>query len=47
MSMIYADANAKFPATRMRRIRKNDFSRRLMQETTLTANDLILPIFVL
>lgn len=31
----------------MRRMRRDDFSRRLMQESTLTPNDLILPVFVL
>ncbi len=36
-----------FPATRMRRMRKQDFSRRLMRETTLTPSDLIYPMFVL
>lgn len=39
--------NSHFPATRMRRMRRDDFSRRLMRETTLTANDLIYPMFVL
>ncbi len=34
-------------ATRMRRMRKDDFSRRLMREYTLTADDLIYPVFVL
>jgi porphobilinogen synthase len=37
----------QFPKTRMRRMRKDSFSRRLMQETTLTANDLIYPVFVI
>ncbi len=37
----------KFPRTRMRRMRRDAFSRRLMQENTLTANDLIYPVFVL
>ena len=37
----------QFPATRMRRMRRDDFSRRLMREYTLGANDLILPVFVL
>ncbi|RCV89197.1 porphobilinogen synthase [Billgrantia montanilacus] len=37
----------QFPATRMRRMRRDDFSRRLMRETTLTAADLIWPVFVL
>jgi len=36
----------QFPATRMRRMRKDDFSRRLMRENQLTANDLIYPLFV-
>ena len=36
-----------FPATRMRRMRRDDFSRRLMRENVLTANDLIYPVFVL
>lgn len=36
-----------FPATRMRRMRRDDFSRRLMREHTLTADDLIYPVFVL
>lgn len=35
------------PNTRLRRLRKNDFSRRLVRENTLTANDLIYPVFVL
>src|SRR6188474_2604589 len=36
-----------FPALRMRRMRRDDFSRRLMRETTLTPGDLIYPVFVL
>lgn len=35
-----------YPATRMRRMRRDDFSRRLMRETVLTSNDLIYPMFV-
>ncbi|MBU2919673.1 porphobilinogen synthase [Psychrosphaera sp. F3M07] len=31
----------------MRRMRKNDFSRRLMRENVLTTNDLIYPMFIL
>jgi porphobilinogen synthase len=38
--------NGRFPATRLRRMRRDDFSRRLMRETTLTPSDLILPVFV-
>jgi porphobilinogen synthase len=37
----------RFPAIRMRRMRRDDFSRRLMRETVLTANDLIYPVFIL
>ena len=37
----------QFPAVRMRRMRRDDFSRRLMRETVLTANDLIYPVFIL
>ena len=36
-----------FPITRMRRMRADDFSRRLMRENTLTTDDLILPMFIL
>jgi porphobilinogen synthase len=36
-----------FPLTRMRRMRRDPFSRRLMRETVLTPNDLIWPVFVL
>lgn len=37
----------RFPYTRMRRMRFQGFSRRLMQEHTLSATDLIFPVFVL
>ena len=39
--------SGKFPATRPRRMRKDDFSRRLMREHVLTTDDLIYPVFVL
>ena len=35
-----------FPATRMRRVRKSDWSRRLVAENKLTTDDLIWPVFV-
>ncbi len=38
---------APFPATRMRRMRRDEFSRRLMREHLLTPADLIQPLFVL
>ncbi len=37
----------QFPAVRMRRMRRNEFSRRLMREHRLSADDLIYPVFVL
>ena len=36
-----------FPRTRMRRMRRDEFSRRLMRETQLTSADLIQPVFVI
>ena len=35
-----------FPSTRMRRMRRDEFSRRLMRETHLSVDSLIYPIFV-
>jgi porphobilinogen synthase len=40
-------AKGVFPSSRMRRMRRDEFSRRLMREHTLTADDLIYPVFVL
>ncbi|AUH51887.1 porphobilinogen synthase [Chromobacterium sp. ATCC 53434] len=40
-------ANRYFPVTRMRRMRRDEFSRRLMRENVVTANDLIYPVFVM
>ena len=37
----------KFPSLRLRRNRKNDWSRRLVEENNLTPNDFILPIFLI
>lgn len=37
----------QFPNTRMRRLRKQDFTRKLVAENQLTASDLIYPMFVL
>ena len=36
-----------FPGRRLRRVRKHDFSRRLVRENVLTVDDLIYPVFVL
>jgi porphobilinogen synthase len=38
---------AGYPAIRMRRMRRDEFSRRLMRETELGSADLIYPVFVL
>jgi len=37
----------KYPNLRLRRNRKTDWSRRLVQESSLSVNDLILPIFII
>ena len=37
----------KFPNLRLRRSRKNNWSRRLIEENNLTSNDFILPIFLI
>ncbi len=41
------NAFGQYPARRMRRMRKDDFTRRLMAENQLSVNDLIYPVFVL
>ncbi|OZI21016.1 delta-aminolevulinic acid dehydratase [Bordetella genomosp. 9] len=38
--------SAGFPASRPRRLRRDDFTRRLVRENVLTPNDLIYPVFV-
>jgi porphobilinogen synthase len=38
---------AQYPAARMRRMRRDPFSRALMRENTITASDLIYPVFIL
>lgn len=40
------DYPGQFPTTRLRRVRRWDWSRRLVQEHQLTADDLIWPVFV-
>ena len=37
----------KYPSLRLRRSRKNDWSRRLIEENNLTSNDFILPVFLI
>lgn len=39
--------NTPFPAIRMRRMRRDPFSRALMRENAVTASDLIYPVFIL
>src|SRR3954466_11715069 len=38
---------SQFPAIRMRRMRRDPFSRALMRENAVTASDLIYPVFIL
>ena len=45
--MSFQPSQRQFPSSRMRRMRSNDFSRRLMRENQLTSNDLIYPMFVI
>ena len=40
-------SNPSFPATRMRRLRRHDWSRRLVAESTLSPADFIWPLFVI
>jgi porphobilinogen synthase len=37
----------KYPSLRLRRNRKYDWTRRLVQENTLSSSDFILPIFLI
>jgi porphobilinogen synthase len=46
MSEIFTN-RAGYPTTRMRRMRRDAFSRRLMRETNLSPDDFIYPVFVL
>lgn len=41
-----APGSRQFPLTRMRRMRRDEFSRRLMRETRLSTDDLIYPMFI-
>ena len=45
--MAFQTQRGPFPQTRMRRLRANEFSRRLVRESTLSPADLIFPVFVL
>ncbi len=44
---MFQTTHRRFPATRMRRMRYGDFSRRLAAETTLLVDDLIYPMFII
>ena len=37
----------KYPALRLRRNRKESWTRKLLQENTLSSNDFILPVFLM
>ena len=45
--MSFQPSQRQFPNSRMRRMRYNEFSRRLMRENRLTTDDLIYPMFVI
>ncbi|WP_373185596.1 porphobilinogen synthase [Halopseudomonas sp.] len=45
--MSFNPASRQFPNSRLRRLRRDDFSRRLVRETQLSVDDLIYPVFVL
>jgi porphobilinogen synthase len=45
--MSIGQKSAQFPAIRMRRMRKDAFSRAMMRENVLTTSDLIYPVFIL
>ncbi len=45
--MSNSSSRSPFPATRMRRMRRSDFSRRMMRESHLSPDDFIYPVFVL
>ena len=40
-------SRGRFPSVRMRRMRRDTFSRRLMRETRISADDLIYPMFII
>ena len=43
----FETGRGQYPGVRMRRMRRDDFSRRLMRESSLSCDDLIYPIFIL
>ncbi len=45
--MAFTTQRGKFPLTRLRRLRANEFSRRLVRENALSPADFIFPVFVL
>lgn len=45
--MTETSKTTRFPASRPRRMRRDDFSRRLMRESTLSVDDLIYPMFII
>ena len=44
---VFETGRGQYPNVRMRRMRRDDFSRRLMQESRISVDDLIFPVFVL
>src|SRR3954469_6688904 len=46
MSADFSRSFGAYPQTRLRRVRRHDWSRRLVREKTLSVDDLIWPLFV-
>src|SRR5690606_2108246 len=44
---MFTPSRGRFPDVRLRRVRRYDWSRRLVQENQLSVNDLIWPLFVI
>jgi porphobilinogen synthase len=44
---LFSSARGPYPSTRLRRLRRWDWSRRLTEENRLTVNDLLWPLFVI
>jgi delta-aminolevulinic acid dehydratase/porphobilinogen synthase len=47
MRFMAVPVTGRFPVSRMRRLRRHDFLRRLVRESTLSSDDFIYPVFVL
>jgi porphobilinogen synthase len=46
VSVSITPSHRQYPSSRLRRNRRDDFSRRLVRENSLSVDDLILPVFI-